>query len=191
MGRRAARGGEVEVTELDPKSSTLLPMWSLSIMEAFLTSSTSRNSLELRFHRCEQTVHTPSRHHHACAVRRVRRRPGIRTPSEPHQANGTVRAKQHETVRVRNGESPKRPSRLLPHAHLYRASKTFVFHLVQRIEVVALHTRSHTSHHPFPLRADGRRAQRSARSVTGHSPTPQSPITHPFDEDDNDNAPTV
>ena len=76
VGRRAARGGEVEVTELDPKSSTLLPMWSLSIMEAFLTSSTSRNSLEQRFHRCEQTVHTPSRHHHACAVRRVRRRPG-------------------------------------------------------------------------------------------------------------------
>ena len=36
--------------------------------------------------------------------------PTIRTPSEPHQANGTVRAKRHETVRVRNGESPKRPS---------------------------------------------------------------------------------
>ena len=35
VSRRAARGGEVEVTELDPKSSTLLPMWSLSIMEAF------------------------------------------------------------------------------------------------------------------------------------------------------------
>ena len=76
VGRRAARGGAGEVTELDPKSSTLLPMWSVSIMEAFLTSSTSRNSLEQRFHRCEQTVHTPSRHHHACAVRRVRRRPG-------------------------------------------------------------------------------------------------------------------
>ena len=39
----------------------------------------------------------------------------IRTPSEPHQANGTVRAKRHETVRVRNGRvrngpSSKRPS---------------------------------------------------------------------------------
>eukprot|EP00966_Prymnesium_polylepis_P076513 1773685-Prymnesium_polylepis.1 len=45
-------------------------------MEAFLTSVTSRNSLEQRFHRCEQTVHTPSRKHHACAVQRVRRRPG-------------------------------------------------------------------------------------------------------------------
>ena len=41
VGRRAARGGEVEVAELDPKSSTLLPMWSLSIMETFLTSNTS------------------------------------------------------------------------------------------------------------------------------------------------------
>ena len=42
VGRRAARGGEVEVAELEhPKSSTLLPMWSLSIMETFLTSNTS------------------------------------------------------------------------------------------------------------------------------------------------------
>eukprot|EP00966_Prymnesium_polylepis_P103092 2387932-Prymnesium_polylepis.2 len=44
-------------------------------MEACLNSVTSRNSLEQRFHRCEQNFHTPSRQHHACAVRRVRRRP--------------------------------------------------------------------------------------------------------------------
>ena len=91
MGRRAARGGEVEVTELDPKSSTLLPMWSLSIMEAFLTSNTSRNSLEQRFHRCEQTVHTPSRHHHACAVRRVGRRPGSALPGTRKRCTGSTR----------------------------------------------------------------------------------------------------
>ena len=54
VSRRAARGGEVEVTELVPKWSPLLPTWSLSIMDAFLTSVTSRNSLEQRFHRCEQ-----------------------------------------------------------------------------------------------------------------------------------------
>ena len=69
MGRRAARGGEVEVTELDPKSSTLLPMWFLSIMEAFLTSNTSRNSLEQSrvpinvSKECEYVGLTPGRPH--------------------------------------------------------------------------------------------------------------------------------
>eukprot|EP00966_Prymnesium_polylepis_P146035 3373011-Prymnesium_polylepis.1 len=46
-------------------------------MEAFLTSVISRNNLEQQIRRCEQNVHTPSRQHHACVVRRVRRRPGI------------------------------------------------------------------------------------------------------------------
>ena len=78
MGRRAARGGEVEVTELDPKSSTLLPMWSLSIMEAFLTSNTSRNSLEQQFYWCEQTVHT-----HLVTIMHTPSDPPVTVPGVP------------------------------------------------------------------------------------------------------------
>ncbi len=46
VGRRAARGSKVEVTELGPKWLPLLPMCSFSIMETILTLNTSRNSLE-------------------------------------------------------------------------------------------------------------------------------------------------
>ena len=45
VSRRVVHGVEVEVAELVPKWSPLLPMWSLSIMEAFLISVTSSNSL--------------------------------------------------------------------------------------------------------------------------------------------------
>eukprot|EP00966_Prymnesium_polylepis_P097064 2248337-Prymnesium_polylepis.2 len=67
-------------------------------MKAFLTSTTSSNILEQRFHRCEQSVHTSSRHHHACAVRRVRRRPG---PTWAKPRDAARRAAQGWCVHLR------------------------------------------------------------------------------------------
>ena len=77
MGRRAARGSKVEVTELGPKWLPLLPMCSFSIMETILRLNTSRNSLEECFCRCEQHLHTPGRHHHTRRSRRGVAAPGL------------------------------------------------------------------------------------------------------------------
>ena len=67
VGRRAARGGKVEVTELGPKWLPLLPMCSFSIMETILTLNTSMNSLEECFCRCEQHLHHHTRLRRLCA----------------------------------------------------------------------------------------------------------------------------
>ena len=67
VGRRGARGGKVEVTELGPKWLPLLPMCSFSIMETILTLNTSMNSLEECFCRCEQHLHHHTRLRRLCA----------------------------------------------------------------------------------------------------------------------------
>ena len=97
VSRRAARGGKVKVTQHDPKWLALLPMWFLSIMESSLTQEASRNSSQVQHLRCEYYLHTPSRHHHTCAVRPPRRRPGqpvsqswATCHSNPEQARRTA-----------------------------------------------------------------------------------------------------
>ena len=53
VGRRGARGGKVEVAELDPKWLQMLPTCSLSITEASLTFVGERKSFRETFKGCE------------------------------------------------------------------------------------------------------------------------------------------